>query len=96
MADAIPVGWATARFQRQLTKLALYIPRRQAVLWMSNSSTSQPSSPRHSFPTGEIHSTRRAMPRDSYFHDLRDFPRGASVLILSTASQTWPSPQLSS
>lgn len=74
MADVIPVGWETARFQSQLTKLALYVPRRQAVLWMSNVSTSRSSTPRHSLPTGEIHSTGRGRSRDSYFHALRFFP----------------------
>lgn len=44
-ADAIPVGW-DAGFQRQLTKLALYIPGRQVVLWMSSDSTGQSYSPK--------------------------------------------------
>lgn len=57
--DAIPVGWETAGFQRQLTKLALYIPGRQVVLWMSSNSTGQSSSPQNTHSQLEKFATWR-------------------------------------
>lgn len=58
-ADAIPVGWETAGFQRQLTQLALYIPGRQAVLWMSSDLTGQSSSPQNTHSQLEKFATWR-------------------------------------
>lgn len=48
-----------AGFPRQLTKLALYVPRRQVVLWMSSDSTGQSSSPQNTHSQLEKFATWR-------------------------------------
>lgn len=50
--------------------------------------------PKHSLSTGEIHDMETAMSCDSYFYDLRNFPRDTFMLFFQQLSKTWVSPQL--
>lgn len=50
--------------------------------------------PKHSLSTGEIRNMETAMSCDSYFYDLRNFPRDTFMSFFQQPSQTWVSPEL--